>query len=172
MARSQGGVAAQRHLHARCEPAQAKAVRLGGLQQEGGFGLVVLSRQGLHPGVVAPGVERLDHTGGIAPVGLGGEGGDCPLAHGRADTLGERRFPSRETPESTKPAHETRDADGFEFSDARERLDLDRAWGWISRESYWAQGIPVDTFARSVGNSLCVSIFLPVVCLVVFFFVF
>jgi GNAT superfamily N-acetyltransferase len=62
---------------------------------------------------------------------------------------------------TTKPAHETRDADGFEFSDARDRLDLDRAWGWISRESYWAQGVPADIFARSVANSLSVGVYAP-----------
>ncbi len=48
---------------------------------------------------------------------------------------------------------ETRHGD-FTLSDDLQRFDLARAHGWISGESYWAQGIPFDVFARSVRGSL------------------
>jgi hypothetical protein len=54
------------------------------LQQEGGLGLIVLGRQGLHPGGVGPTLERLDHAGRIALERARGEGVDGPLAHGEA----------------------------------------------------------------------------------------
>ena len=38
------------------------------------------------------------------------------------------------------------------------RLDLDTIWGWL-RESYWSPGVPRDTVARAIRNSLPFSIF-------------
>ena len=58
-------------------------------------------------------------------------------------------------------AHEARFDDGVTVSDDRERIDLDRAFGWISRESYWAAGIPAEVFARAVGNSIAAGIYAP-----------
>lgn len=51
--------------------------------------------------------------------------------------------------------HETR-RDGFLFTDAR--FDLDAAHAMIAR-SYWAKGIPRETFARSVANSTAFGVF-------------
>ena len=45
----------------------------------------------------------------------------------------------------------------FRVSDDAARFDLSRAWGWISRESYWAEGIPEATFAKAVAGSLTVG---------------
>lgn len=53
-------------------------------------------------------------------------------------------------------AHETRHGD-YTLSDAPERFDVTRGHGWISRESYWAQGVPLEVFARSVRGSLTVG---------------
>lgn len=53
--------------------------------------------------------------------------------------------------------HETRDADGYTISDDTQRFDVARAHQWIGGESYWAQGIPVQTFARACANSLTVG---------------
>jgi GNAT superfamily N-acetyltransferase len=47
----------------------------------------------------------------------------------------------------------------FTLSDDLARFDLDRAYGWISGESYWAAGIPRSVFERSVRNSLVVGVY-------------
>ena len=49
----------------------------------------------------------------------------------------------------------------FEISDAPERFDLAHAHDWIARESYWAQGIPLETFARAIAGSLTVGAYAP-----------
>jgi GNAT superfamily N-acetyltransferase len=46
---------------------------------------------------------------------------------------------------------------GFLLSDAPGRFDLARAHGWISRESYWAQGIPLAVFEKAVRSSLVIG---------------
>ncbi len=45
--------------------------------------------------------------------------------------------------------------DGFVLSTDRARLDLTAIHKFLSKSSYWAQQIPLETFARSVENSLC-----------------
>jgi N-acetylglutamate synthase-like GNAT family acetyltransferase len=62
---------------------------------------------------------------------------------------------------SSRAAYEILGEDGFVISDDRHRLDLDRAFAWISGESYWAQGIPAETFARSVAHSLAAGAYGP-----------
>lgn len=57
-------------------------------------------------------------------------------------------------------AHETTD-DGFTLSDDAGRFDLQRAHRWISTESYWAEGIPFETFAKACANSLVVGAYAP-----------
>jgi len=57
-------------------------------------------------------------------------------------------------------AFETRFGD-FRLSDDLRRFDLIRGHGWISRESYWAAGIPFDIFARSVRGSLSIGAYAP-----------
>lgn len=49
--------------------------------------------------------------------------------------------------------------DGYVASDAPERFDVRRAHGWIAGESYWAQGIPFDTFAKACANSLTMGVY-------------
>ena len=49
--------------------------------------------------------------------------------------------------------HETADP-AFRVSDDPARFDLARAHGWITGESYWAAGIPFDTFRRACAHSL------------------
>ena len=57
--------------------------------------------------------------------------------------------------------HQAHHPDGYRISDAPDGFDLARAHAWIARESYWAQGIPLDTFRRAVENSLTVGVFAP-----------
>jgi GNAT superfamily N-acetyltransferase len=55
-------------------------------------------------------------------------------------------------------AHEVH-GDGWTLSDDPARFDLERAHGWIAGESYWAGGIPRETFARAVAGSLIVGVY-------------
>jgi len=48
--------------------------------------------------------------------------------------------------------------DGLLLSTDRARLDLNAIHGFLTR-SYWAAGIPRDTVARSIENSLCFGIY-------------
>jgi hypothetical protein len=41
-----------------------------------------------------------------------------------------------------------------EVSTDRARLDIALVHGWIATQSYWAAGIPRETFERAVANSL------------------
>ena len=43
------------------------------------------------------------------------------------------------------------------ISDDPARFDLERAHGWIAGESYWARGIPLETFQRAVRHSLTIG---------------
>jgi GNAT superfamily N-acetyltransferase len=43
---------------------------------------------------------------------------------------------------------------GFTLSDDPARFDLERAHGWIARESYWGEGIPRATFEKACAGSL------------------
>jgi GNAT superfamily N-acetyltransferase len=45
----------------------------------------------------------------------------------------------------------------YELSDDPQRFDLQRAHRWIGAESYWAEGIPFETFAKACANSLTVG---------------
>lgn len=56
-------------------------------------------------------------------------------------------------------AHEITHPDGFTVSDDHARFDLDRAFGWISQESYWGAGIPQDTFDKAIAGSLIVGVY-------------
>jgi GNAT superfamily N-acetyltransferase len=58
-------------------------------------------------------------------------------------------------------AHESASADGYTISDDLARFDLDRAHGWIARESYWGQDIPRELFVKSLTNSLAVGVYGP-----------
>ena len=58
-------------------------------------------------------------------------------------------------------AHETTTDNGYRLSDDPARFDLARAHRWIAIDSYWAQGIPFETFARACANSLTFGVFDP-----------
>lgn len=45
----------------------------------------------------------------------------------------------------------------YEVSDDPARFDLARGHAWISGESYWAEGVPFETFAKSCAGSLTVG---------------
>jgi GNAT superfamily N-acetyltransferase len=57
-------------------------------------------------------------------------------------------------------AHERAFGDWL-ISDDPARFDLERGHDWISRQSYWAVGIPLVTFRRAVANSLVVGAYAP-----------
>jgi len=48
---------------------------------------------------------------------------------------------------------------GVTVSDNPARFDLDRAHGWISRESYWGAGIPREVFEKACAGSLTFGAF-------------
>jgi GNAT superfamily N-acetyltransferase len=56
---------------------------------------------------------------------------------------------------------ETEGRDGYRISDDPASFDLARGHRWISGESYWARGIPLKTFQRSVENSLTFAAYAP-----------
>ena len=53
----------------------------------------------------------------------------------------------------TPPVREWR-RDGLVISTDPLRLDLDAVHAFLSRRSYWAEGIPLDTMRRSIAHSL------------------
>ena len=48
-------------------------------------------------------------------------------------------------------------SNGYAVSDDPARFDFERAYGWISEESYWGQGIPRETLRKAMENSLVVG---------------
>lgn len=48
---------------------------------------------------------------------------------------------------------------GFVFSDNKELLNIDSIHQYLSEESYWAKGIPLETVKTSIENSLCFGIY-------------
>lgn len=57
--------------------------------------------------------------------------------------------------------HETRREDGYVVSDDVARFDVARAHQWIASESYWAEGIPLETFAKACAGSLTAGAYAP-----------
>jgi len=51
------------------------------------------------------------------------------------------------------------EAGRFLISTDKSKLDVDVIHGFLSRDSYWAAGIPRDTVARSIENSLCFGVY-------------
>jgi len=56
--------------------------------------------------------------------------------------------------------HETHDG-GYLLSDDPTRFDVVRAHRWIAQESYWAEGIPLATFAKACAGSITVGAYDP-----------
>ncbi|MCL3996789.1 GNAT family N-acetyltransferase [Streptomyces lavenduligriseus] len=44
--------------------------------------------------------------------------------------------------------------EGYEFSADPARVDVDRVHGWLSSDTYWAQGRPRDKHERAMASSL------------------
>jgi GNAT superfamily N-acetyltransferase len=49
--------------------------------------------------------------------------------------------------------------DGYWASDDHSLIDVDLVHGWISRESYWAEGRPREVMARSIEHSLVIGLY-------------
>jgi GNAT superfamily N-acetyltransferase len=49
--------------------------------------------------------------------------------------------------------------EGYKISSKNEDMNLSVVHGYIS-QSYWAKGIPLETMAKAIENSLCFGIFL------------
>lgn len=49
--------------------------------------------------------------------------------------------------------------DHFIISDDKSRLDVPLIHRFLSEESYWAAGIPLDVVRRSIEHSLCVGVY-------------
>ncbi|PPK98330.1 acetyltransferase (GNAT) family protein [Kineococcus xinjiangensis] len=49
--------------------------------------------------------------------------------------------------------------DGYEITTDAARVDLGRVHRWLSEESYWATGRPVDVVERSIAGSTPYSVF-------------
>ncbi|HVT36074.1 MAG TPA: GNAT family N-acetyltransferase, partial [Nevskiaceae bacterium] len=48
---------------------------------------------------------------------------------------------------------------GYTISSDASRLDLHAIHAYLTRESYWARGIPFETVQRAIGNSLCFGVY-------------
>jgi GNAT superfamily N-acetyltransferase len=53
------------------------------------------------------------------------------------------------------------EADGIEISTDPDRIDTDMVHDFLSRESYWAAGIPRGTLERSIHNSIVFGAYTP-----------
>jgi GNAT superfamily N-acetyltransferase len=51
--------------------------------------------------------------------------------------------------------------DGYWVSDDPALLDVARIHGWMSNESYWAQGRSYEVMARAIEHSLSVGLYAP-----------
>jgi GNAT superfamily N-acetyltransferase len=50
---------------------------------------------------------------------------------------------------------------GYWASDDASLLDVDKVYGWMSRESYWAAGRSREVMARSIEHSLVLGLYTP-----------
>ena len=48
--------------------------------------------------------------------------------------------------------------DAYVFTSDTAKVDVALVHRWLSEESYWAKGIPLDVVTRSIANSICFSI--------------
>lgn len=49
--------------------------------------------------------------------------------------------------------------EGFVFSDDRNLVDIKAVHNYLSTQSYWAKGIPIEIVQRSISNSLCFGVY-------------
>lgn len=50
-------------------------------------------------------------------------------------------------------------AKGFNISTDKELLDFDMIFNYLSGESYWSKGIPVEKVRISIANSMCFGVY-------------
>ena len=48
---------------------------------------------------------------------------------------------------------------GFKISTDKELLDIDVIYNYLDKESYWAQGIPLEKLKKGIENSICFGIY-------------
>ena len=48
---------------------------------------------------------------------------------------------------------------GYTISTDKELLDFEMIYNYLDQDSYWSQGIPVETLKRAIENSLCFGIY-------------
>lgn len=48
---------------------------------------------------------------------------------------------------------------GYSISTDKSLLDFDTLYKYLSEDSYWAQGLPADSFRRSIENSMCFGVY-------------
>ena len=48
--------------------------------------------------------------------------------------------------------------DAYVFTSDTAKVDVALVHRWLSEDSYWAKGIPLDIVKRSIANSICFSI--------------
>lgn len=51
--------------------------------------------------------------------------------------------------------------DGYSVTDDKSLLDIGRISRWLSDESYWAEGRPLETIKRSIENSVAIGCYDP-----------
>lgn len=56
---------------------------------------------------------------------------------------------------------ESRRDDGYWVSDNPDHLDVDLIHGWLSEESYWAQGRSLELVKRSILESIAIGCYAP-----------
>jgi len=49
--------------------------------------------------------------------------------------------------------------DGYLISTDKSKLNIDVIHQYLSKESYWAQGRPIDTVRKSIEHSLCFGVY-------------
>lgn len=48
---------------------------------------------------------------------------------------------------------------GYQISTDKSLLDFDRVHKYLSEDSYWAQGMPVETLRKVIENSICFGVY-------------
>lgn len=48
---------------------------------------------------------------------------------------------------------------GFNISTDKNLLNFDLIYNYLNNDSYWAQGIPVETLRSAISNSLCFGVY-------------
>ncbi len=55
---------------------------------------------------------------------------------------------------------EEKNSSGYLFSTDKSKLQLDVIYNYLSKESYWAQNIPIEIVKKSAEGSLCFGIYI------------